>query len=76
MAEENFGGDDAEFWHIVAHVHGKEIVVSVGDATQRVKWYVEYKHRVSDARCVLKIILFYFILFYFILFYFILFYFI
>lgn len=25
-------------WHITAHVHGKEIFISTGDATQRVKW--------------------------------------
>lgn len=27
-----------EFWNIIAHVQGKEINISVGDATQRVKW--------------------------------------
>eukprot|EP01038_Epipyxis_sp_PR26KG_P013199 gene13199-17687_t len=28
----------AEFWQIIVHVHGKEINISVGDATQRIKW--------------------------------------
>ncbi len=47
-----FGGDDdfqddedenvavakIEFWRITAHIHGKEISISIGDGTQRVKW--------------------------------------
>ena len=40
-AEDDFGGNDAEFWHIIAHVHGKEVVISVGDASQRIKWVAQ-----------------------------------
>jgi hypothetical protein len=28
----------SEFWTITAHVHGKTFSISVGDASQRVKW--------------------------------------
>jgi hypothetical protein len=27
-----------QYWHITAHVHGKAINISCGDATQRIKW--------------------------------------
>jgi hypothetical protein len=27
-----------QYWHINAHVHGKAINISCGDATQRIKW--------------------------------------
>lgn len=27
-----------QYWHLTAHVHGKAINVSCGDATQRLKW--------------------------------------
>lgn len=27
-----------EYWHITAHIHGKTIAISCGDATQRLKW--------------------------------------
>lgn len=30
-----------EFWRLSVHVEGKEISVSVGDATQRVKWLAQ-----------------------------------
>jgi hypothetical protein len=30
-----------EFWRLTVHVQGKEISVSVGDATQRVKWLAQ-----------------------------------
>ena len=26
------------YWHLTAHVHGKAINISCGDATQRLKW--------------------------------------
>jgi len=32
------GGDSAECWHILCHVHGKQFNISCGDALQRVKW--------------------------------------
>jgi hypothetical protein len=27
-----------QYWHLTAHVHGKAINISCGDATQRLKW--------------------------------------
>ena len=27
-----------QYWHLTAHVHGKSINISCGDATQRLKW--------------------------------------
>ena len=37
MSEE-VGGEGAECWHILCHVHGKQFNISCGDALQRVKW--------------------------------------
>lgn len=36
--EENVPIGKLEFWQITVHVHGKEVNVSCGDATQRLKW--------------------------------------
>jgi len=36
--EENVAIGKLEFWQITVHVHGKEVNVSCGDATQRLKW--------------------------------------
>jgi hypothetical protein len=36
--EENVAVSKIEYWHLTVHVHGKEIDISAGDATQRVKW--------------------------------------
>ena len=39
--QENGGNADSEFWTIHVHVHGKKISISVGDATQRIKWVAQ-----------------------------------
>lgn len=36
--EDDIAINKAEFYNIYAHVDGKEIRVSCGDATQRLKW--------------------------------------
>ncbi len=36
--EEDIAIGKADFWHLYVHVHGKEIHVSCGDASQRMKW--------------------------------------
>lgn len=36
--EENIALQKIEFWSLEVHVHGKQVHVSVGDATQRLKW--------------------------------------
>jgi len=36
--KEDIAVNKIESWHFVAHVHGKDIEISAGDATQRVKW--------------------------------------
>lgn len=36
--EENVAVGKLEFWQITVHVRGKDVTVSCGDATQRLKW--------------------------------------
>ena len=37
-AELDFLEKGKENWHLTVHCHGKQFVVSCGDATQRIKW--------------------------------------